>query len=480
MKRFPMYRILLVILTLTLALSACAPLTMPVSSSGTAPTPVVMTDGAAVDNPDVFIDPQQLAAALLETISARDEARLQKLMTGTFVIGWWRGEMGDYTQADALRNLYADQLGSEIKLAATQNVDLAALLGGVDPLTLLGSDSAVIRVVHVTGWGKDGKDEALLLIAVQPDDRMLWKGVLAIQGGFTSPETDGVEPYANTDSGYSMFLPKGYEIIQTTPDSVMIFAPQDTQGHRERATITVEPANGRTAEQAAQEATSGMPADMLKPGTVMGLDNEMALMLDKLPGQDLNRQVFVIHAGRLYRMAFFPQNELAGADPAAVEATRQMENLYAVVLNTFQFIPAQAAAPSGGKLVADIDVYLNLLGQGLAERDSAGLQSMMGDPFVLAAWRSEGQLVTPAEGAAQILQSFVPAGAQLALVANDAVIQQYFAQPAQTDAGETLIPVHVTGWGPEGKDEAVLFIARRPDGSLYWHSVVTAAGGFQL
>jgi hypothetical protein len=38
--------------------------------------------------------------------------------------------------------------------------------------------------------------------------------------------------------------------------------------------------------------------------------------------------------------------------------------------------------------------------------------------------------------------------------------------------------LYATGWGLQGTDEALLYIARRPDGSLYWHGVLAALGGF--
>jgi len=36
---------------------------------------------------------------------------------------------------------------------------------------------------------------------------------------------------------------------------------------------------------------------------------------------------------------------------------------------------------------------------------------------------------------------------------------------------ENVTPVLVRGWGAQGGDQAVIFIARRSDGSLYWRGV---------
>ena len=45
------------------------------------------------------------------------------------------------------------------------------------------------------------------------------------------------------------------------------------------------------------------------------------------------------------------------------------------------------------------------------------------------------------------------------------------------DIGEAS-PVFVTGLGAEGKDEGILFVAKQPDGELYWHGLLFAKDGF--
>ncbi|RPJ44602.1 MAG: hypothetical protein EHM21_10090 [Chloroflexi bacterium] len=477
------YLFLLVILLLSTLTPACAPLLAPVRTSGEAPTPIVRsetapTDGAGEASPgNGFVELAPFQAALLQAIQSRDKAKLEPLMAENFASGWWRGEMGDLARADALRELYQDQLGDEIKLGVAPGVDLPLLMGGTNPLDIPRPEVNVVDAIVVTGWGKDGKDEAILFVSRQPDNALRWAGTLVVKGGFTSPETGGVEPFVNKENGYQLYLPKGFEVQQSLPNHISILAPRGTQGHRERAFITVEPANGRTVEQIVAELKATALADVAgQPGTVMGLDSEMALIFDRVPSQEFMRMLYVVHEDRLYTMIFIPQDETQGA------AYNQMRNLFAVVANTFKFIPVERAGPaqpSGGKLVADPGVFTNLLQQGLTERDKVALQSMMGDSFALAFWRSEGMQIAPGEAIQQILNNYVPAGAQPVLDRNHRVIASLFSEPLTTQAGEELIPVHVTGWGAEGKDEAVLFIARRADGSLYWQGALTAPGGFE-
>jgi hypothetical protein len=46
----------------------------------------------------------------------------------------------------------------------------ATLLEGADAYSLFGPDGNVVRVLLVSGWGHEGRDEALLFIAQLPDD----------------------------------------------------------------------------------------------------------------------------------------------------------------------------------------------------------------------------------------------------------------------------------------------------------------------
>ncbi len=465
MSRILKTLLVMVVLVLPVLLSACGALTTPVRTSGEAPTPVVRVEPAGTDDPNVFVETQPFKAALLQAIQSRDEALLARLTAERFTSGWWRGEMGGLPQADALRELYQDQLGENIQLKVAPGVDLPLLMGGINPLDILRPEANVIDALVISGWGKDGTDEAILFISRLPDNSLRWAGTLVIKGGFTSPETGGVEPFINAAHGYQMHIPKGYEVHQPNPREIVILAPQGTEGHRERAFISVEPAGGRTVDQITADLKTSALADVAaQPGTVLGLDTEMALVFDRVPSQDLMRMLFVVHEDRLYKMIFIPQDENAGT------AYNQMRSLYAVVVNTFQFIPAE----DGG-----IGFFVDQLQRALAQRDKVALDALIGEPFTLAFWASEGVQITSDEAVQQILNNYVPAGAQPVLDPNHAVIARYFAEPVTAPSGEELIPVYVSGWGEQGADEAVLFIARRADGSLYWQGALTAQGGFQ-
>jgi hypothetical protein len=333
------------LLIIALFLSGCAQSILPVTANGNSPTPQatgenaptpVTTDSAGgVDNPDVFVDPQFFLPALLQALNAHDTGKLQQWMTEPFLTGTWHADTSETPPADALKMLYDDMLGTEPRLELVKDADLKALMGGVDPLSIPGSESGVIYAYLVSGWGKDGRDEAILFITMEPDDALKWRGWMQIKGGFSGTRIGGNQAYTDDALGFSLFVPKGYEVIHPSDSEVLFLAPGEGHPSDDRAAafINVEPANGRTAEQVAT-AIAEDNKSVMGPGytggniTVMVIDGEPAYSVDRLTGQDLNRRVYIVHNDILYWMMFVPDNPQAAA-------YLQMEDVYAMIVNTF-------------------------------------------------------------------------------------------------------------------------------------------------
>jgi hypothetical protein len=64
---------------------------------------------------------------------------------------------------------------------------------------------------------------------------------------------------------------------------------------------------------------------------VLDIDGEQAIVVNGLPGQDSNRQLFMVHGDLLYHMMFVPDN------PRLDDPYHYMEDLYAMIINTFHF-----------------------------------------------------------------------------------------------------------------------------------------------
>ena len=338
MSRKQSFRILPPLLLIAvLALSGCTPLIPPVTAGGVAPTPVESVEKGGVENPSLFIDPAVFQTALLHAIAAREPDKLQRWMTETFLTGTWRADRSDTSSADALKSLYADQLGAEISLEPVKDADLKALMGGTDPLSIPSGEAGVTDAFLVSGWGKDGRDEAILFVARQADNSLKWHGWMTVQGGFSGVRLGGIQPYQNDALGFSLYLPKDYELPDPNASTVFFLGPG--VGHpdenRAAAFISVEPANGRTAEQVATQLAEKTKAEMGDGYTgavitIMDIDGEPAYSVSGLPGQDINRQLFMVHNDLLYTLMFVP-------DSSQAAAYSQMEDVYAMIVNTFHF-----------------------------------------------------------------------------------------------------------------------------------------------
>lgn len=142
--------------------------------------------------------------------------------------------------------------------------------------------------------------------------------------------------------GLCFSYPQGYTQLPYN-DSVQIAAPDlpgtDTKG---RFWLELSDSYNRTAEEIADEdmtyavAQQGVPLENLGRWNVT-LGGEQAVVLDGMPGQDLQRRVYIVHQQTLYVLAFVPtrsENKAAGD---------QMEALYTAVTNSWAWSPCSAS-----------------------------------------------------------------------------------------------------------------------------------------
>jgi hypothetical protein len=143
---------------------------------------------------------------------------------------------------------------------------------------------------------------------------------------------DTAELFSSDRLGLCFSYPKGYTQIPYN-DTVEIAAP-DLPGSAVKGLFWLEISDSynRTAEKIAdQDMTS---ATGLNVGRwTLTLDSEPAVVLDGMPGQELQRRVYVVHQQTLYVLAFWPtrsENKAAGG---------QMETLYTAVTNSWAWSP---------------------------------------------------------------------------------------------------------------------------------------------
>ncbi len=121
---------------------------------------------------------------LVDALNARNFDTVKVLMDQSFVFGYWLSQATFYTADLAIDALRTNNLSATTPLTADPGKDLIVLLDGLDPYSIAGLDAAKSQALFVSGWGLDGKDEAILYSTRLPDGSLYWYGVLIAPGGF--------------------------------------------------------------------------------------------------------------------------------------------------------------------------------------------------------------------------------------------------------------------------------------------------------
>ena len=165
------------------------------------------------------------------------------------------------------------------------------------------------------------------------------------------PTTDDAAcPEATTDTyllrnpqhGYCLLYPAGHKVERPNADEVALVVGSLLNVTEPRVGITVTPAAGRTAATYADEIVAGFEGfEIARSETTVA--GEPAIVLDDVPGQDINRQVIFTHEDRLFHLFFSP------IDPAD---TTVMDAFAAGVLESLTFIPVSETVTAADECVA--------------------------------------------------------------------------------------------------------------------------------
>jgi hypothetical protein len=124
--------------------------------------------------------------AAVDALNAQNFTAARGLMDQTFGFGFWGGE-GMFTTPDlAIQQLQTNYIGPNTHLTPDPNKDLTALLGGFNPYSIMGLDPAKAQALFVSGWGLDGKGEAILYVTRRSDGSAYWHSVLIAPWGFAT------------------------------------------------------------------------------------------------------------------------------------------------------------------------------------------------------------------------------------------------------------------------------------------------------
>lgn len=109
------------------------------------------------------------------------------------------------------------------------------------------------------------------------------------------------------------------------------------------------------------------------------------------------------------------------------------------------------------------------------------LKTMMNQTFVFAFWQSQGYATAPELAIETLKTNYLGPTTHLTpdptrdMVALLGGLDPYAIMGLNSGNSQILF---VSGWGLSGTDEAILYLNRLPDGSLFWHGVLIASGGF--
>lgn len=146
--------------------------------------------------------------------------------------------------------------------------------------------------------------------------------------GCPRTETGDAKLYRNDGDGYCFLYPSNFTVV---PPRFIVFnptnAPGDTLGDA-WVDISVEPANGRTADQAAADAIAAVGQGFDIQMEQIIVDDTSAWVVKGLPAQDPMRKVYVVSHDRLYTITFMPW----GNNP-------ELESAYDWIMKTLHFLP---------------------------------------------------------------------------------------------------------------------------------------------
>ncbi len=136
--------------------------------------------------------------------------------------------------------------------------------------------------------------------------------------------------YFSEKLGFCTLYPSSFEAKTPTESEVILAGPIPASGPRAQLTIDIEDANGRSAEQVADQliAAVGDANPRPKKGQLT-FDNEKAFLVDGLPSPDPLRKIVIIRNNHLYTLTFVPLDS-ANAD---------LQQLYKDVVVSFRFLP---------------------------------------------------------------------------------------------------------------------------------------------
>jgi hypothetical protein len=146
-------------------------------------------------------------------------------------------------------------------------------------------------------------------------------------------------------------------------------------------------------------------------------------------------------------------------------------------------LPSSAVCESG--YLGSVDEMLEFIQYNLEIGNHWPFSYSIGNPFVIGYWQSEGVAIPRDQAYQQLTESYLPSPEEVVIITDQAEYPDLLGMPVETVFGpnvDVAATLYSKGWGPEGQDEAILYIARCQGDTYdayFWYGMLYAGGGFE-
>lgn len=197
-------------------------------------------------------------------------------------------------------------------------------------------------LMALAACGTIGRDEPAADVAGQPDvvetATDAETGAEKISAANCAEAAPGAHQLIYSAQGICFLYPDNYDVFQSEDGSLTLYVRSLLNTEAPLAAVRLEALNGRTIQEIVPDYPSDAELAAMSFLTI-DLGGEQAIVLDNLPGQDINRRVIAMHDGRLVDIMVARIGEEYGP------VGEQAEALYQMITETFQFIGIEPEAP---------------------------------------------------------------------------------------------------------------------------------------
>jgi hypothetical protein len=397
----------------------------------------------------------------MQAVVERDGQTMMQAMGDPFTIAGWQAEGAERKPNDAVDQLLTRYMAAGTTITFGQpQTNLTELLGGTDPLTMWGPNVEAVSALYSAGWGPEGKDEAILIVAQRPDGSFYWHSLLYASSGFAPSAPADPRAFQEALVNALTASPRDYAYLQTFMGDSFSISGWRAQG-----------SDWSPAEAVEQLRTIWQPASS---STSYNLSANISAILD-------NADPYAMFPGSvsfIYSQGWGPE----GKDEAVLIISQRADGTYAwsgVLIAKNGFSPGGGEYTGPGFTTNDLATFQATLIEALyaVPRDYAWLQTFMDSQFFLSLTTGLGGPMSAAEAVEGLRTDWLPLSAEFSYQSDVDAASVYGHDPKE-GFPNVVADFFSQGWGPQGEGEAIVLIGQREDGTYYWFGIIYAEAGF--